>query len=63
MLYEEPTPPESPSLLPITERSSRKDMQPRIRVLLIDDHAMLRQGLRSIVDGYDYLEVAGEASN
>ena len=63
MLYVEPTLPESPSLLPSRERSLREDMQSRIRVLLVDDHAMLRQGLRSLVDGYDYLEVAGEASN
>lgn len=34
-----------------------------IRVLLVDDHVMLRQGLRSIVTGYDHLNVVGEASN
>jgi len=34
-----------------------------IRVLLVDDHLMLRQGLRSIVDGVPHLEVVGEASN
>ena len=34
-----------------------------IRVLLVDDHAMVRQGLRSVLDGYGDIEVVGEASN
>jgi DNA-binding NarL/FixJ family response regulator len=34
-----------------------------IRVLLVDDHRMLRQGLRSIIDDWDYMKVVGEASN
>lgn len=32
-----------------------------IRVLLVDDHAMVRQGLRSVLDSYPDLEVVGEA--
>jgi DNA-binding NarL/FixJ family response regulator len=32
-----------------------------IRVLLVDDHAVLRQGLRSIVTSYEQLRVIGEA--
>ena len=35
----------------------------RIRILLVDDHAMLRQGLRTIVTGYDHFEVVGEAGS
>ncbi len=35
--------------------------QPRIRVLLVDDHAMVRQGLRSVLEGYPDIEVVGEA--
>jgi DNA-binding NarL/FixJ family response regulator len=35
----------------------------RIRVLLVDDHAMVRQGLRSVLDGYADIEVIGEASD
>lgn len=31
--------------------------------MLVDDHAMLRQGLRSIVTGFDHLEVVGEAGD
>lgn len=34
-----------------------------IRVLLVDDHTMMRQGLRSIVTAYDHLEVVGEAGD
>ena len=34
-----------------------------IRILLVDDHAMVRQGLRSILDGYVGIEVVGEAGN
>ena len=37
-------------------------MEP-VRVLLVDDHAMVRQGLRSVLDGYADLAVVGEASN
>ena len=34
-----------------------------IRVLLVDDHAMVRQGLRSILGTYPDFEVVGEACN
>ena len=35
----------------------------RIRLLLVDDHALLRQALRALLDGQDALEVIGEATN
>jgi signal transduction histidine kinase/CheY-like chemotaxis protein len=34
-----------------------------IRVMLVDDHAMVRQGLRSLLEGYCDIEVVGEAAN
>ncbi len=34
-----------------------------IRVLLVDDHAMMRQGLRSVLETYTDVQVVGEASN
>ena len=34
-----------------------------IRVLLVDDHAMVRQGLRCALEGYLDIEVVGEASD
>ena len=35
----------------------------RIRVLLVDDHTMVRQGIRSVLDHYPNIEVVGEACN
>lgn len=34
-----------------------------VRVLLADDHAMVRQGLRSILDAYQDISVVGEAAD
>lgn len=34
-----------------------------IRVLLVDDHVMVRQGLRTILDGYPDIVLVGEAGN
>jgi DNA-binding NarL/FixJ family response regulator len=34
-----------------------------IRVLLVDDHAMVRQGLRALLAHYDNVEIIGEAQN
>ena len=41
----------------------RAEGQGIIRVLLVDDHAMVRQGLRSILGTYPDFEIVGEASN
>jgi PAS domain S-box-containing protein len=38
-------------------------LQPRIRVLLADDHAMVRQGLRGVLQNYADIHVVGEANN
>lgn len=35
----------------------------KIRVLLVDDHAILRQGLRALLDLYPDMEVVGEAGD
>lgn len=35
----------------------------RIRVLLVDDHAIIRQGLRSALQAYPNIEVIGEAGD
>ena len=42
---------------PITDHASR------IRVLLVDDHALVRQGLRNMLESYYDVEVIGEACN
>ena len=35
----------------------------RIRILIVDDHAMVRSGLKNFLYGYDWLELAGEAGS
>lgn len=35
----------------------------RIQVLLVDDHAMVRQGLRSVLESYPDIEIVGEAAD
>jgi DNA-binding NarL/FixJ family response regulator len=35
----------------------------RIRVLIVDDHAMVRRGMRDFLDLHDDLEVVGEAGD
>jgi DNA-binding NarL/FixJ family response regulator len=38
-------------------------MTDTIRVLIVDDHAVVRAGLRHVLDGEDGIEVAGEAGD
>lgn len=35
----------------------------RIRVLVVDDHAILREGIRSLLSSHDDIEVVGEAAD
>ena len=35
----------------------------RIRVLVVDDHAVVRGGLRTFLDAFDDFELVGEAEN
>jgi CheY-like chemotaxis protein len=35
----------------------------RVRVLMVDDHPMVRQGLRAVVEGFEGIEVVGEAAD
>lgn len=36
---------------------------PKIKVLLVDDHKMVREGIKSVINSRDDLRVVGEASN
>ena len=49
----------------LTTQNSQRHQQDtnQIRVLLVDDHAMVRQGLRSVLESYADIEVVGEAWN
>ncbi len=38
-------------------------LSPRIRVLIVDDHAMVRRGLATFLKVYEDLELAGEAAS
>lgn len=37
--------------------------QPMVRILLVDDHVMVRRGIKSLLDGHENLRVIGEASD
>lgn len=37
--------------------------EPRVRVVLADDHALVREGIRYVLDAEDGIDVVGEASN
>jgi len=53
-----------PTMVPShTPAAASKDPARRIRIVLVDDHAMVRQGLRSILDGYANLIVVGEGAD
>ncbi len=36
---------------------------PTVRILMVDDHPLVRQGMRGVVEGFPNMEVVGEASN
>lgn len=56
MLSEQCPPSGSPGPSPHSHRQPLEDRHSRIRVLLVDDHALLRQSLRNIVDDDEGLE-------
>ncbi len=56
---------ERTSSMPTKEAREESPKRPHhpCRVLIADDHAMMRQGLRSILEGFSDMTVIGEASN
>ena len=48
---------------PNTENKLPHSAPAPLRVLLVDDHAMVRQGLRSLLEGHDDVQVVGEAGD
>ena len=48
---------------PVTRARQSRAGTPRIRVLVVDDHTLLRQALRVMLDAQDGIEVVGEATN
>jgi CheY-like chemotaxis protein len=62
---EHPLEPEGIELSPVPraeapECGSRRDA-PHIRLLVVDDHAMVREGLLSLLESYEDVQVVGEA--
>jgi DNA-binding NarL/FixJ family response regulator len=43
--------------------SDRPIRDRRVRVLMVDDHPMVRQGLRAIVEQFEGMQVVGEAAD
>ncbi len=40
-----------------------RDSNASLRILLVDDHAMVREGLREVLEGYADIQVVGEAAD
>jgi CheY-like chemotaxis protein len=56
----------TPSSVVVCERLARDLMpcaQKALTVLLVDDHAMMRQGLRSVLEAHADIQIVGEASD
>jgi DNA-binding NarL/FixJ family response regulator len=63
MYFEQPPPLGSPDSLPGSPPLAIHGIPARIRVLLVDDHAMMRQGLRSVLEAYSDVQIVGEAQD
>ena len=48
---------------PVTRGRPPRNGVHNLRLLIVDDHALLRQALRVLLDGQEGLEVVGEATN
>ena len=43
--------------------SSSRPSRARVRVLIVDDHAVLRQALRMLLESHDEIDVVGDVAN
>ncbi len=51
------------SILRNYTRASMKKGKKRIRLLLVDDHPVVRKGIRSCLESLDHIEIVGEATD
>jgi len=58
-----PTEPSEESVFQIPHAPYHPPPGNTIRLLLVDDHTMVRQGLRSLLESYEDVEIVGEGSN
>jgi DNA-binding NarL/FixJ family response regulator len=42
---------------------SSRQRDGKVRVVLVDDHALVRQGLRAVLESHEDIEIVGEAGN
>ncbi len=54
---------DSPCMSPRSQTDPVPADPSTIRMLLVDDHAMVRQGLRTMLEGYQDIHIIGEAAN
>jgi two-component system, NarL family, response regulator NreC len=52
-----------PERAPAFRRDGSRETETKIRVLLVDDHTILRQGLKMLLNAQPDMEVVGEASD
>ncbi len=52
-----------PERVPAFRRDGSRETEIKIRVLLVDDHTILRQGLKMLLNAQPDMEVVGEASD
>jgi len=58
-----PFSPSSDTSSPVAMNNVTREATATLRVLLVDDHAMMRQGLRGVLDGYPDIQVVAEAAD
>ena len=48
---------------PITGLAAKSPGTAALRILMVDDHPLVRQGMRGVVDGFENMRVVGEAAD
>lgn len=54
---------DSPPLSPSSPAETVFGDRSMIRILIVDDHALIRQGLRAMLEAYEEIHICGEAAN
>lgn len=54
---------DSPMFSPSSQTDTVPSDRSMIRILIVDDHALIRQGLRAMLEAYEDIHICGEAAN